>query len=51
MRIVRTFHQRFRIRLHFVETGVTYVRWRKRFTETGQIIPVTNQLQGRLYYC
>ena len=38
------------IRLDVFQTGVTSVRWRERFTGTGQTVTVTGQINGRPYY-
>ena len=38
------------IALDIFPTGVTSIRWRKRFTETGQTIIVTGQIHGCLCY-
>ena len=41
------------ITLEIFQTGVTSItsiRWQMWFTETGQIITVTGQIHGRLYY-
>ena len=38
------------IALDIFPAGVTSIRWRKRFTETGQTIIVTGQIHGCLCY-
>ena len=38
------------IALDIFQTDVTAIRWRKWFTEIGQIITLTGQIHGRPYY-